>query len=101
ETQHPATEGALGLRMVPNPLRDWAEFRALGEGITGFRVRVFDLTGRQVYTSELTGGSAIDWNGIGDDGTSLANGVYLCVAELHVGRLGTIGVGPIKIAISR
>jgi hypothetical protein len=48
---------------------------------TGFSLEVYDLGGRNIYTSQ-TKARALRWNGLTRDGNTAANGVYLVVVRL-------------------
>ncbi len=54
------------------------QFRALGEGITGIQVQVFDLAGGKLFDREVAGNSLM-FQSLTQDGKPMANGVYLYV----------------------
>jgi uncharacterized repeat protein (TIGR01451 family)/CSLREA domain-containing protein len=57
-------------------------FRALGEGIEAIRVQIYDLQGREVYTTQFVPGSQLVWRLQSTDGHTVANGVYLAVISV-------------------
>jgi uncharacterized repeat protein (TIGR01451 family) len=57
-------------------------FRALGEGIEAIRVQIYDLQGREVYTTQFVPGSQLVWRLQSTDGHPVANGVYLAVISV-------------------
>jgi hypothetical protein len=82
-----------GVRISPNPMGRGvkATFRAMGTGIEGIRVQVFDLSGRAVFDRETSGGvTSLIFDGL-DQKTKapLANGVYLYLVTVR-GRNGEI-----------
>lgn len=54
------------------------QFRALGEGITGIQVQVFDLAGGKLFDRKVAGNSLM-FQALTKDGKPMANGVYLYV----------------------
>ncbi len=78
------------LAVYPSPSRSSAnvEFRIPRE--SGVTVEVFDVTGRRVARLaddwRTAGVHLLTWNGLSDDGSSVASGLY--VIRLHVGRSG-------------
>jgi hypothetical protein len=65
---------ALGQKIV---------FAAVGDGIAGFQVELFDLSGRKVFDSGEVQGNTFIWNLQNNAGRWLANGVYLYVARVR------------------
>jgi uncharacterized repeat protein (TIGR01451 family) len=57
-------------------------FRALGEGIEAISVQIYDLQGREVYTTQFVPGSQLVWRLQSTDGHTVANGVYLAVISV-------------------
>jgi uncharacterized repeat protein (TIGR01451 family)/CSLREA domain-containing protein len=57
-------------------------FRALGEGIEAIRVQIYDLQGRELYTTQFVPGSQLVWRLQSTDGHTVANGVYLAVISV-------------------
>ena len=57
-------------------------FVVFGEGIEAVRVEVYDLQGRVLYRSEFVPGQRVIWYGRAQDGSLLANGVYLAVLTI-------------------
>jgi uncharacterized repeat protein (TIGR01451 family) len=57
-------------------------FRALGEGIEAIRVQIYDLQGREVYTTQFVPGSQLVWRLQSTNGHTVANGVYLAVISV-------------------
>jgi hypothetical protein len=65
----------------PNPFVVETVFAYHGSGIaTTFSIEIYDLSGHLVWASELTDVSKIPWNGINEDGKTLANGPYIYAA---------------------
>ena len=63
---------------TPNPASGgWIEFLAEGRGIQEVRIRIYDVSGRQVYDSGWQPGPAYQWNLQDDRGQVVPNGVYL------------------------
>jgi hypothetical protein len=60
--------------------KDRARFRVQGSGITSIQVRIFDLSGKQVFDSPETLGTTLDWH---YRSSSVANGVYLYVVTVR------------------
>lgn len=62
--------------------RSSIRFIVQGEGIEAVRVEVYDLQGRVLYRSEFVPGQRVIWYGRAQDGSLLANGVYLAVLTI-------------------
>lgn len=63
---------------TPNPASGGRiEFLAEGSGIQEVRVRIYDVSGRQVHDSGWQPGPAYQWNLQDDQGRVVPNGVYL------------------------
>lgn len=58
--------------------KDRVRFRVQGSGVTSIQVRIFDLSGKQVFDSPENLGTALDWH----YPSSIANGVYLYVVTV-------------------
>ncbi len=71
----------------PNPVTvsDQMTFTVQGSGIEAIQVEVFDLSGHQVYQSGFVPGSSLIWRPVNQDGTLLANGVYLYLVSVRGG----------------
>lgn len=54
-------------------------FRVQGTGIAEFRVHVFSLAGRAIFTSDWHNSLELEWHRLADNGSPVANGVYLYV----------------------
>jgi hypothetical protein len=63
-------------------------FTALGQGITGIGVDIFDLNGRRIHAQEIAG-TRLRWDLRRPNGELIANGIYLYVVTVR-GRDGTI-----------
>jgi len=78
----PASAAPLPLSVVgrPNPFNQRVELSFPLRPGTSFRLRVFDILGREVYTADglHTGGdqARFDWCGCGNRGEELPSGVY-------------------------
>ncbi|MDW8031028.1 MAG: right-handed parallel beta-helix repeat-containing protein, partial [Candidatus Bipolaricaulota bacterium] len=62
--------------------RQSVRFIVLGDGIEAVRLEIYDLQGRVLYQSEFVPGQRVIWYGRAQDGTVLANGVYLAVLTI-------------------
>ncbi len=71
--------GVRALRLVGGQVR----FTVLGRGISGLELRVFDLSGREVFTSGWVPGGSLDWNLMDRRGRVVANGVYLYLIRVR------------------
>lgn len=58
--------------------KDRVRFRVQGSGVTSIQVRIFDLSGKQVFDSPENLGTALDWH----YPSSIANGIYLYVVTV-------------------
>lgn len=78
--------------------KDRARFRVQGSGITSIQVRVFDLSGKEVFDSPEVSGATLDWRYRND---SVAKGVYLYVVTVRGtdGRKATSKIH--KLVVSR
>ncbi len=65
----------------PNPaaLGQAIQFQVEGEGIEAIQVEVYDLSGQLVFQSDRTPGNRLSWHQLNNDGSPVANGVYLYV----------------------
>jgi len=66
--------------LVPNPCRDGTKFRFQVPPGSGYRIRIFDVTGRLVCSISGTSRSDIEtvaWNCRDDNGKAVVSGVYL------------------------
>jgi hypothetical protein len=63
----------------PNPVRDkdGVKFLVEGQGIKDIQLRVYDLSGREVFSSGWVMGQTFEWNLMSNRGQPVANGVYL------------------------
>jgi len=59
------------------------QFRAIGENLNEVRVRVYSLTGREVFDSDWRSGNTFQWNLQNDSGESVPNGTYLYYVEVR------------------
>jgi len=68
---------------IPNPVKDvhTMTFLAEGQGIAGLEVEVFDLAGKRVFSSSAKG-NKLDWHLQSNEGSLVANGVYLYVVTV-------------------
>lgn len=66
-------------RFVTESSRRAVRFRTEGQGIAEISVRVFNLSGQQVFASDWRWGNELEWHGLTSDGRRAANGVYLYV----------------------
>lgn len=64
-------------RVSRNPMSDRTTFEVVGTGIERLEVKVYDLSGKLVFTGSRAG-ATLDWNGM-SAGELLGNGVYLYV----------------------
>jgi len=55
------------------------QFVAQGTGISDMQVQVFGLDGKSVFDSGFVASNTLTWQGLSDNGTMAANGVYLYV----------------------
>jgi len=62
---------------------DGFTFAALGSNVEAMRLEVFDIAGRKLYDSDFVAGNALSWNMLTDNGTRVANGVYLYVVTIR------------------
>ena len=53
--------------------------------VEAIKIRVFDLSGRLVYSSGEITGTSLDWHTENDYGDILANGVYLWKMYAKIG----------------
>jgi len=94
----------LGLTVLayPNPVREVAEVVFVARAaccVEGVRVRVYDVSGRLVWKNEVEG-QQLRWNLADAYGRPVANGIYLYVAEVEVGRQWW-SAGVQKLLVSR
>ncbi|MCP4230396.1 MAG: T9SS type A sorting domain-containing protein [bacterium] len=74
----PATKTSFALNQpYPNPATSAVTFEyVIPENTRGY-LSVFDITGRKVYSVELSDNEGtFEWNTVGDNGYSLSNGIY-------------------------
>jgi subtilisin family serine protease len=64
---------------MPNPVRkgETARFVVEGQGIESVQVKIYDLSGKRVFTSDWYPGDTVEWHIVNDQGRRLANGAYL------------------------
>ncbi len=58
-------------------------FTAYGQGIQEISVRIFNLTGREIFQSDWRSGHQLEWRGHRRDGHQVANGVYLYLISVR------------------
>lgn len=70
----------LALDAYPNPFNPWTTIRFNLPSPGPARIRIFDVTGREVWSREVTaaapGWQQVGWNGRNRDGHGVASGVY-------------------------
>jgi subtilisin family serine protease len=70
----------LELGAYPNPFNPWTTIRFHLTESGPARLRIFDVTGREIssreFTAEAPGWREVGWDGRNRDGTSVASGVY-------------------------
>jgi len=73
------------LASAPNPVTRTSSvtFSVQGNGIEDMNVEVYDLSGKNVYSSGFSSGHRLKWNLLTDDGNTVANGVYLYIATVR------------------
>ncbi|MCI2432178.1 DUF11 domain-containing protein [Candidatus Acetothermia bacterium] len=76
-------------RFVGESFRHAVRFQAEGRGIQEISVKVFNLSGQQVFDSDWRLGSELEWRGLTRDGRRVANGVYLYLISVR-GADGTL-----------
>lgn len=82
-------------KIFPNPVREDYEGLITIDGLTGGTdVRITDINGNLVHSTESEGGRAT-WNGRNELGTRVSTGVYLVFATNQDGKETTVG----KIAV--
>ncbi len=69
----------LDIRAFPNPVMGGAKitFEVIGRKVKSFRVRVYDGTGRKIFTSGSQAGPSVTWNLLDRAGAKVVNGTYL------------------------
>jgi|GEM_PF-2676215 hypothetical protein len=88
------------LVMAPNPLRSTTTFRTTAD-IDQMWVHVFNLEGREVFTTYWTTGELVSWDGVATSGERLANGFYLAYADIRLRSGGMMRTPVLKITILR
>ncbi|TPW03027.1 MAG: hypothetical protein FD129_3111 [bacterium] len=58
----------------------------------GSRVTVHDLTGREIWSGNLSAGGAITWDLVGSNGQRIAPGIYLYQIDSDPERIGKLSV---------
>lgn len=73
------------ISVYPNPVRgaDLVRFSVEGRGIALARLRVFDLAGREIFSSGWERGGMIEWHLRDRRGWRVANGVYLYMVAVR------------------
>jgi hypothetical protein len=66
-------------RLTVTGYSDVIRFQA--EGVATLQVRIFDLSGKEVWDSGIVSGSTVDWNRNNDFGERLAYGAYIYSAQ--------------------
>ncbi|MCR4404508.1 MAG: PKD domain-containing protein [Candidatus Acetothermia bacterium] len=91
------------VRAFPNPARSReVRFIAEGQGIKEVEVRVYDLSGREVFNSGWVAGPTFEWNLMGNRGRLVASGVYLYILAIRgFGRDELVQSGLKKLVILR
>lgn len=70
---------------IPNPVRNGGSVRFLveGQGIKGVQVRIYDLSGGEVFGSGWVAGETFEWNLMSNRGRVVANGIYLYIVTIR------------------
>ena len=99
DTSTVATRTAVSeVLAYPNPFAIEVTFSYTGD-MTGttMSVSVYDLSGRLVWSTEVSGGTETTWDGRDTHGERLANGLYVYVAIVADGMHTSIGRGKVFI----
>lgn len=59
------------------------QFVAHGTGIQDMQVQIYGLGGNRVFDSGFVASNTLNWHGLNDNGTVVANGVYLYVVTVR------------------
>jgi PKD repeat protein len=82
-----AREGPLKVERIlsfPNPVRgQGVRFAIEGQGIKELQVRVYDLSGREIFNSGWVAGMSFEWKLMSSRGQPVANGLYLYVVAVR------------------
>jgi PKD repeat protein len=80
-------EGPLKVERIlsfPNPVRgQGVRFAIEGQGIKELQVRVYDLSGREIFNSGWVAGMSFEWKLMSSRGQPVANGLYLYVVAVR------------------
>ena len=69
----------LRIMAAPNPVeQSGVTFWVDGVDATQLSIRIFDLSGREVFSSGIQPGPSFHWMLVNNQGDRVANGVYLC-----------------------
>jgi flagellar hook assembly protein FlgD len=85
------TTGEVQVSVTPNPFEQGKSttFTVSGTGVTQIRVKIYNLTGKEVFDSDWVSGNSYTWNGVANKGSlagkQLARGAYIYVIYVKVG----------------
>jgi PKD repeat protein len=101
-----AREGPLKVERIlsfPNPVRgQGVRFAIEGQGIKELQVRVYDLSGREIFNSGWVAGMSFEWKLFSSRGQPVANGLYLYVVAVRgFGRNEMVQSGVRKLVVLR
>ena len=68
-----------GITVTVQPYSNLVRFQA--EGVATLQVRIFDLSGKEVWDSGVVSGDIVDWDRRNDTGERLAYGAYIYSAQ--------------------
>jgi hypothetical protein len=69
---------------IPNPVRSGeVRFTVEGRGIKDIQVQIYDLSGREVFSSGWVAGETFEWSLMSSHGQLVANGVYLYIVTVR------------------
>jgi hypothetical protein len=99
----PGERPTVPVHVFPNPPRSSATFAySLPQGTASATLSIFDMTGRMVYSNELSlSAGTVSWNLRDSENTALPNGPYYYIVRAVVQGEGTLSSLVSKVVIQR